>query len=724
MILLSSAEIIFPQIDTAFFKGADVSFIPQIEDLGGAYFLDSVQVDPLEIFKQNDFNYIRLRLWHSPEDGYCGLAKTIEMAERIKNKGLKFLLDLHYSDTWADPTVQEKPAAWDTLSYVELIDSVYSYTYNAVRTFDSMNVLPDMIQIGNEISHGFLWPDGKVEDSFDNQQWIQFTTLLNSGINAVKDASPDSDIPVMIHTDQGADNNECRIFFGNLISFQVPFDIIGLSYYPWWQGTIAGLEQNVNDLAVRFNKDIIVAETAYPWTLDKADSIKNFVDSTSELDARYPPTVEGQDSFLTKLIEITRNIPNGKGRGIFYWGSEYISVAPLYSSWENLTLFNFQGEVLNSIKVFNNPKIDSIEAISVTFNLNTSTHFDTISSSSYVQLRGEAANGSDTLASGENISWSDSSGIIFKNINGDYWQTTLKVLPGTELNYKYWTGHDSTNPTFLRLGWEGPILSYDSAGSDRKFIAGNRDTILSMEYFNSSGDTLHQYRQPFEHKTDSIAVRFKVNMGGAVSAGRFDPEVNGPVGVRGDPLDTINILSWDQTKIILTRDSLSVNNGSFWSGTAYYPLYAAGAVQSYKFFIENDNGNGLENNIPERTFTIPFKDTTIAWVYFDNQNIITNVEKKNLPLSDFLLYQNYPNPFNPSTKINFELKDRVRINLTVFNYLGEKVVTLEDTEKEPGKHFIEWNGKDSEGINVSSGIYFIRLAAGSKMKTIKAILLK
>ncbi len=687
--------------------------------------MTAFRLDPLEIFKQNDFNYIRLRLWHSPGDGYCGLAKTIEMAERIKNKGLKFLLDFHYSDTWADPKNQNKPAAWSHIPFEDLNDSIYSYTYYVMKELDSANVLPNIIQVGNEISGGFLWDDGAVRDTFNTpEHWEKFTTLLKNAIQGIKDASSGLPIPVMIHTDQGADNNACKAFFNNLISFEVPFDIIGLTYYPWWQGTIAELEQNVNDLAVRYNKDIIVVETAYPWTLDNADSIKNFVDSNSELDARYPPTVEGQDSFLTKLIEIIKNIPNDKGRGIFYWGPEYISVAPLYSSWENLTLFNFQGEVLNSIKAFNNPKIDSIKAINVTFNLNTSTHFDTISSSAYVQLRGEAVNGPDTLTSGEKISWNDSSGIIFKNINGDYWQTTVKVLPGTELNYKYWTGHDSANPTFLRLGWEGPILPYDSTGSYRKFIAGNRDTVLSMEYFNSSEDTLNQYWQPFEHKTDSIAVRFKVNMGGAASAGRFDPEINGPVGIRGDSLDTINILSWDQTKIILSWDSLSINNGSFWSGTAYYPLYTSGAVQSYKFFIENDNGNGLENNIPERAFTIPFKDTTIAWVYFDNQNIITNVGKKNLPMTDFILNQNYPNPFNPSTKINFELKNRVRINLTVFNYLGEKVITLENAEKEQGKYSVEWNGKDSKGAGVSSGIYIIRLTAGTQMKSIKALLLK
>jgi hypothetical protein len=213
-------------------------------------------------------------------------------------------------------------------------------------------------------------------------------------------------------------------------------------------------------------------------------------------------------------------------------------------------------------------------------------------------------------------------------------------------------------------------------------------------------------------------------MAGTASSGRFDPEINGPVGVRGDPINTINILSWDQTKIILSRDSLSLNNGSFWSGTAYYPLSTAGIVQYYRFYIVNDTGNGLESNIPDRTFTLPFKDTTIYWVYFDNQGIITNIQNRIPEFDDFMLYQNYPNPFNPSTKINFELKHRTRINLAVFNYLGEKVATLANKEEGAGKYFFEWNGNDSRGNNVSSGIYFIRIAAGTKMKSIKALLLK
>ncbi|HVO75649.1 MAG TPA: T9SS type A sorting domain-containing protein, partial [Ignavibacteriaceae bacterium] len=371
---------------------------------------------------------------------------------------------------------------------------------------------------------------------------------------------------------------------------------------------------------------------------------------------------------------------------------------------------------------FNDYEIDSLPGIKVTFNLNTSTHLDTISLNAFVQLRGELKNGPDSLASGEKISWNANSGVILKNIEGDYWQSTVRLMPGTELDYRYWIGHDSTTPASPGLGWEGPVISYDSEGNYRKFIAGIQDTVLLIEYFNPSGDTLTQYWRPFEQKADSIAVRFKVNMGYAASGGNFNPETD-KAGVKGDPLDSINILSWDETKVILSRESLSINNGSFWSGTAYYPKSAAGLIQAYKFFIDRGIGNIIEN-IPERIFTVPEGDTTLAWVYFNNRNIITNTGNGFQHSGDFILYQNYPNPFNPSTKINFEIKNRTRINLTVFNFLGEKVKTLADEEKDPGKFSLEWTGKDSKGMSVSSGIYFIRLTAGTKTRSIKVLLLK
>ena len=350
-----------------FIKGADVSFIPQIENLGGTYYVNGISTDPLEIFFQNDINYIRLRLWHSPANGYCGLESTLQMANRIKQNGLKFLLDFHYSDTWADPSHQTKPAAWNSLTYQQLVDSIYSYTFNIVQAFKENNVLPDMIQLGNEIISGFLWPDGRVGGSFDTpQQWQQFTNLLKSAHNAVVDAIPDTTIPIMIHIDRGGDNGGSRWFFDHLNSYGVTFDIIGQSFYPWWHGTLTQLSQNLNDLAVRYNKDIIVVETAYPWTLQYHDNVNNIVGNSSQLLSGYPATVQGQFNYLNDIIDIIKNTTNNKGVGVFYWAPEYISVSPIGSSWENLTLFNFNAEVLSSITAFHStvPVEDTEDIIS------------------------------------------------------------------------------------------------------------------------------------------------------------------------------------------------------------------------------------------------------------------------------------------------------------------------------------------------------------------------
>jgi arabinogalactan endo-1,4-beta-galactosidase len=275
------------------------------------------------------------------------------MAQRVKQNGSKILLDIHYSDTWADPAHQTKPAAWQSLSYTQLVDSFYSYTYSVVQALDNANVLPDMIQIGNEITVGFLWPEGRVGGSYNTTvQWQQFTTLLKTARNAIVDAVPGTTIPIMLHIDRGGDNAGSRWFFDKMNSYQVPYDNIGLSFYPWWHGTLTQLSQNLNDLATRYGKNIIVAETAYPWTLQWYDNINNIVGNSSQLHDGYPSTVEGQFYFLFDLIQIIKNVPNNKGKGLFYWAPEYISVQPIGSPWENLALFDFNGEVLSSISAF------------------------------------------------------------------------------------------------------------------------------------------------------------------------------------------------------------------------------------------------------------------------------------------------------------------------------------------------------------------------------------
>ncbi len=721
LILFISSSI--PGQTTEFIKGVDISYIPQIEDLSGAYYLNGTQTDPLEIFTQNEINYIRLRLWHSPNNGYIGLESTLEMAGRIKQNGSKFLLNFHYSDTWADPGNQDKPAAWESLSYQELVDSIYAYTFNVIQAFDAIDALPDMIQIGNEIISGFLWPEGRVGGSFDNPtQWTQFTNLLKAARNAVVDAAPDTTIPIMIHIDRGGDNTGSRWFFDNINSYQVPFDIIGESFYPWWHGTLTQLSQNLNDLATRYNKDIIVVEIAYPWTLQSYDNLNNFVWNSSQLHQGYSATVQGQFNFLYDLIQIVKNVQNNRGAGVFYWAPEYISVQPIGSSWENLTLFDFGGETLSSIAAFHEP--DTSGGVSLTFRLNTSTNWDTLRSNGFVQIRGEVVNGSSILPSGEQLQWDQTSELLMENINGDYWEKTVHVIPGSEIHYKFWTGHSINDPTFLRLGWEGPVQPYDlTAGNYRKFIAGDTDTVLQVEYYNSSGTSVNQYWKPFEQKEDSVAIYYRVNVGGVTSIGRFEPDINGPVGVRGGTVNTQNILSWNESKI-LSREELSVFGGSFWSGVVYYPLSTIGEEQAYKFFIENDTDNGWENNVSDRTFIIPSEDRTISWVPFDNQPVIVSVDEEGSVILDFKLHQNYPNPFNPVTRINFELLNQTYVKLIVYNSLGEEVNIIVDEVKDAGEHFAEWNGRDSNNQVLSSGIYLIKLITDKNTTSIKAILLK
>ena len=358
------------QTQNPLIRGADISFVPQIENSGGIWKMNNNPDNVLDIFKQSGANYIRLRLWHSPSGGYFGLDSTAEFAEKIKALGFKFLLDIHYSDTWADPGHQTKPAAWTNIPLNYLEDSVYSYTKNVILFLKNKNAEPDMVQIGNEITNGFLWPDGAVKDS---SGWINFAALLKTGIKAVKDV--DSTIKIMIHIDEGGNNSVSRWFFDNLTAQDVSFDVIGLSYYPFYSsnGTLQQLQYNLNDLSNRYNKSIIIVETAYPWTLSWSDNVANIVGNSSQLLTNFPATVEGQTNFIDTLINIIANVPDNKGAGFFYWEPDWITAPHFGSSWENVALFDFSGNALSTMSIFNSTNtttsVKSKDESSMDFNL-------------------------------------------------------------------------------------------------------------------------------------------------------------------------------------------------------------------------------------------------------------------------------------------------------------------------------------------------------------------
>jgi len=296
-------------------------------------------------------NYVRLRVWHTPANGANNLSETLTLAQRISEAGLKLLLNIHYSDTWADPGRQTKPAAWQGIPFEALKDSVYRYTSDLLEALNNQNTPPAIVQIGNEIICGFLWDDGRVCDAFNTpQQWSQLGQLLNEGIRAVRENTDSTQI--MIHIDRGGDNAGSRWFFDNLATVVSDFDIIGLSFYPWWHGTLDDLELNLSDLSPRYGKPIVLVETAYPWTLGWYDQTHNIVGLPEHLLPGYPGTVEGQGAFLADVMDIVRGVPEGRGIGLFYWGAELISAPQLGSVWENVTLFDFPGEVLSSMSVF------------------------------------------------------------------------------------------------------------------------------------------------------------------------------------------------------------------------------------------------------------------------------------------------------------------------------------------------------------------------------------
>lgn len=348
----------------AFLRGVDVSHLDRVETHGGVFREAGVAGDALAMLRAHGVNAVRLRLWHTPAGGYNSLARTLAMARRVEAEGMAFLLDLHYSDTWADPDTQTKPAAWNGLSYDVLRDSVRAYTQAVVAAFKAQGTLPDLVQIGNEITSGMLWPEGRVEGS---NNWTRLAGLLQAGVDGLRAAlEPGDSVSVMIHIDRGGNASTSRWFFDNLTQHFTDFDVIGLSYYYWWgNNTLGQLALNMNAVAARYGRDVVVAETAYPWTLGWGDNTHNPVGEAQHLHPGYPATVDGQKQFLADLLARVRDVPEGRGRGVFYWEPTSIPVAGFGSDWENLTFFDFQNQnnLLASVDAFQPAPSSAAEAL-------------------------------------------------------------------------------------------------------------------------------------------------------------------------------------------------------------------------------------------------------------------------------------------------------------------------------------------------------------------------
>lgn len=343
-----------------FSMGVDLSYVNQVEDYGGIYKDSGKSKDLFRIMSDHGANTVRVRLWHTPRwvaslnNGkmYYDLEGTARTIERAKQNGMAVNLDIHYSDRWADPAHQETPAAWKDLTLEVLKDSVYHYTFNVLNFLKNKNLVPEMIQVGNETNSGMLWPLGKVS----NNNWQNFASLLNSGIKAVRDFSKTSPVKpkIIIHV---AQVQNAAGWTTSLVDNGVTdFDILGLSHYSKWSTvkTMGELETRIREFRATYKKAVMIVETAYPWTGNNADAYNNII-SANDKAAGYDISPAEQFRYMRDL---TQAIINGGGTGIMYWEPAWISSRlndgwGTGSSWENNAFFDFDGNVLPVIDHMN-----------------------------------------------------------------------------------------------------------------------------------------------------------------------------------------------------------------------------------------------------------------------------------------------------------------------------------------------------------------------------------
>ncbi len=354
-------------------KGMDISCVRDIEKYGGVYYRNGIPEDPLKIFRKKGINLFRVRLWNDPFDengesygaGTCDLNSCIALFERAKELGVDTLLDFHYSDCWADPGKQRVPKAWRNKNLEELKAAVYEYTKEVLLTLKEKGLTPKMISVGNEITNGFLWPIGKVPH-FD-----AIAQLVSCGIAACREAAPES--RVMLHLDNGGNTEMYRNWFASYFEKDgADFDVIGLSYYPAWHGSLSDLRRTMEYLEKTYHKDMIVAETSYPFSMEDYRSYEGFAKEEAKgmalkeelvRDLPFEISPKGQSDFLRALRDTVFSVPNEKGLGFIYWGGELIprkgstwgseagiaymeEKGPGGNEWANQAVFDYHGEAL------------------------------------------------------------------------------------------------------------------------------------------------------------------------------------------------------------------------------------------------------------------------------------------------------------------------------------------------------------------------------------------
>lgn len=355
-----------------FIKGVDASMVLQVEESGGVYFnSEGAEQDVFQIMAESGVNFFRVRVWNDPYrlgqeygGGTLDTERAVELALRAEKAGMNVLVDYHYSDFWADPDNQELPKAWASKSESELISAVGDFTKESLNEFKDAGVSVDMVQIGNEINNGMLYPTGKINWTNPDSSFQFLAKAINSGISATNSVFPNAFTAV--HLANGGNASEFDAFFTYLEKYGCNYEVIGASYYPFYHGTIDNLKANLDATAEKFKKPVYVAEVSWGFTLDSNNYTANTYNSSYEDAGGYLTSVQAQATALSDVMQAIAEVPNSRGLGLFYWEPAWLPVQGAswankasgrtdsdgLATWSNQGLFSYSGKALPSLKTF------------------------------------------------------------------------------------------------------------------------------------------------------------------------------------------------------------------------------------------------------------------------------------------------------------------------------------------------------------------------------------
>lgn len=362
-----------------FVFGVDASTVAVVERSGGKFYnLEGKEQDVFQILKENGVNFFRVRIWNDPKDmfgsGYGGgendTAVSLALAKRAAAVGMNVMVDLHYSDFWADPEQQDMPKDWASLSKDKISGAIYDFTKKVLTDFKAAGVNVSMIQIGNEINNGLVFPYGKINWSDVETSFDYVADLLSSGIKASRDVFPD--IYTAIHLANGGSFDEFDKYFGELEERKVDYDIIGVSYYPYYHGAMSNLQNNLNKMSAKYEKPTLICEMSYGFTTEDTDYAQNIYNDSMEDGGGYCTSIQGQATFMRDVIASVAAVPNQMGLGVFYWEPAWLPVDGAswasavsgrtddgtdgLSTWANQAWFSYTGKALPSIEVYKKVK--------------------------------------------------------------------------------------------------------------------------------------------------------------------------------------------------------------------------------------------------------------------------------------------------------------------------------------------------------------------------------